>query len=103
MGFCVLKELDSFGQGPNISTTPITAMECWQCLPLSVVQLKGKHCRKPHCRNGIVDTFRQEDSSNGFVVNMSLPFNELPWSEISSRLVFHPDAHILFLTSHKAA
>ena len=24
---------------------------CWQCLPLSVVQLKGKHCRKPHCRN----------------------------------------------------
>jgi hypothetical protein len=28
-----------------------------QCLPLSVVQLKGKHCRKPHCHNGIVDTF----------------------------------------------
>jgi hypothetical protein len=28
-----------------------------QCLPLSVVQLKGKHCRKPHCRNGVVDTF----------------------------------------------
>ena len=27
-----------------------------QCLPLSVVQLKGKHCRKPHCRNGVVDT-----------------------------------------------
>ena len=30
-----------------------------QCLPLSVVQLKGKHCRKPHCRNGVVDTFGQ--------------------------------------------
>ena len=29
----------------------------WQCLPLSVVQLKGKHCRKPHSRNGVVDTF----------------------------------------------
>ena len=29
-----------------------------QCLPLSVVQLQGKHCRKPHCRNGVVDTFR---------------------------------------------
>ena len=43
--------------GPNISTTPITAMGCRQCLPLSVVQLKGKHCRKPHCRNGVVDTF----------------------------------------------
>ena len=41
---------------PNVSTTPITAMGCRQCLPLSVVQLKGKHCRKPHCRNGVVDT-----------------------------------------------
>ena len=41
----------------NVSTTPITAMGCRQCLPLSVVQLKGKHCRKPHCRNGVVDTF----------------------------------------------
>ena len=44
---------------PNISTTPITAMGCRQCLPLSVFQLKGKNCRKPHCRNGIIDTFRQ--------------------------------------------
>jgi hypothetical protein len=34
-------------------------MGCRQCLPLSVVQLKGKHCRKPHCRNGVVDTFWQ--------------------------------------------
>ena len=42
---------------PNVSTTPITAMGCRQCLSLSVVQLKGKHCRKPHCRNGVVDTF----------------------------------------------
>ena len=32
-------------------------MRCRQCLPLSVVPLKGKHCRKPHCRNGVVDTF----------------------------------------------
>ena len=24
----------------------------------SVVQLKGKYCRKPHCCNGVVDTFR---------------------------------------------
>ena len=43
--------------GPNESTTPITAMGCRQCLSLSVVQLKGKHCRKPHCCNGVVDTF----------------------------------------------
>ena len=32
-------------------------MGCWQCLSLTVVQLKGKHCQKPHCRNGVVDTF----------------------------------------------
>ena len=43
---------------PNVSTTPITAMGCQQCLPLSVVQLKGKHCRKPHCCSGVVDTIR---------------------------------------------
>ena len=43
---------------PNVSTTPITEMGCRQCLPLSVVQLKGKHCQKTHCRNGVVDTFR---------------------------------------------
>ena len=42
---------------PNVSTTPITAMGCRQCLPSSVVQLKGKHCRKTHCHNGVVDTF----------------------------------------------
>ena len=41
---------------PNVSITPNTAMGCRQCLPLRVVQLKGKHCRKPHCRNGVVDT-----------------------------------------------
>ena len=34
---------------PNVSTTPITAMGCRQCLPLSVVQLKDKHCQKTHC------------------------------------------------------
>jgi hypothetical protein len=51
-------------QCQNVSTTPITAMGCRQCLPLSVVQLKGKHCRKPHCRNGVVDTFRQSTANN---------------------------------------
>ena len=38
-------------------TTPITTMGCWQCLPLSVVQLKGKYCWKAHCCNRVVDTF----------------------------------------------
>ena len=53
-------------------------MGCWQCLPLTVVQLKGKHCRKPHCCNGVVDTlglcclvkwnqiFEENSSSNHF-------------------------------------
>ena len=49
--------IDHLGPGPNVSTTSITAMGCRQCLSLSIVQLKGKHCRKPHCRNGVVDTF----------------------------------------------
>ena len=31
-------------------------MGCRQFLPHSVAQLKGKHCRKPHWRNGVVDT-----------------------------------------------
>ena len=44
-------------QCPNVPTNPIMAIGCRQCLPLSVVQLKGKPCRKPHCRNGVVDTF----------------------------------------------
>ena len=33
-------------------------MGCQQCLPLSVVQLKGEHCPKPHCHNRVVGTFR---------------------------------------------
>ena len=40
-------------------TTPITPMGRRQCLPLNVVQLKCKRCRKPHCRNRVVDTFGQ--------------------------------------------
>ena len=40
----------------NLSTTLITAMGCRQCLPLSVFQLKSKHCR-----NGVVDTFGQRN------------------------------------------
>ena len=34
---------------PNVFTTPIMAMGCLQWLPLNVVPLKGKYCRKPHC------------------------------------------------------
>ena len=45
--------------GNTVSTNPITAMGCRQCLPLSVVQLKGKHCWKPHFWNGVVDMFHK--------------------------------------------
>ena len=43
----------------NIFTTPITAMRCRNVyLTLfSVVHLKGKHCKKKHCRNWVVNTF----------------------------------------------
>ena len=63
--------LDCFvlGHSPNVSTTPITAMVCRQCLPLSVVQLKGKHCPKPYCLNGVVDTF-------GHGILFFVPFGE---------------------------
>ena len=27
-------------------------------LKYKLLQTKGKHFRKPHCRNGVVDTFR---------------------------------------------
>ena len=32
---------------PNVSTAPIIAIGWRQCLPLSIVQLKGKHYQKP--------------------------------------------------------
>ena len=36
----------------------VLVMDSWpERLPLSVVQLKGKHCRKLHWRNGVVDIF----------------------------------------------
>ena len=41
---------------PKWSTTPIMAMGCRQCLPLSIyLKLIGKHWQKPHCHNGVVD------------------------------------------------
>ena len=40
-----------------LQLVPITTMGCRQYLPLSVVQVKSKHCRKPHCRNGVADMF----------------------------------------------
>ena len=55
LGLCPQTWTTFSQHSPNVSTTPITATGCRQCLPF---QLKGKHCRKLHCRNGVVDTFK---------------------------------------------
>ena len=60
---------------PNVSTTPITAMGYRQCLPLSVVELKGKHCQKPHCRNGVADTFGPNPLNMRVVLDINLTSN----------------------------
>jgi hypothetical protein len=59
-------QLEGGDHSPNISTTPITAMGCRQCLPLSVVQLKGKHCR-----NGVVNTFGYRVVDRGILSHIS--------------------------------
>ena len=41
-------------------------MGCRQCLLINVAQLKGKHCRKPHCCDGVVDTFEHCALKSGF-------------------------------------
>ena len=64
------------------TTTPIMVMGCRQCLPLSVVQLKGKHCRKPHCRNGVVDMFGQWLRT--LAVNLILQLLLSPWARNST-------------------
>ena len=43
---------------PNVPTTTTRNVYLF-----SVVQLKGKHCQKPHCHNGVVDTFGQYEAS----------------------------------------
>ena len=90
--------MDSCGHScPNVSTTPIMAMGCRQCLPFSVVQLKGKHCRKPQCRNGVVDTFEHcpydYDKKNKIQIqsfSRTLPFRSV-WKEhkIMSNMTSH--------------
>ena len=41
----------------NVSTTPLMAMGCQQCLPLGVIQLKGKHCYSLNLANQNVESF----------------------------------------------
>ena len=69
-------------------TTPITAIGCRQCFSLCFVQLKSEHCRKPHFRNGVMNTFRPGLFS--FWIKMTLFF----WT-----LLFHTD-RILVVMFH---
>ena len=73
----VISNPKCMSEGPNVSTTPITAMGCRQCLSLSVLQLKGKHCRKPHCHNGVIDMFRQKPMYIYYVVAVLIRLNLL--------------------------
>ena len=63
----------------------------------SVVQLKGKHCRRPNCRNGVVDTFEHcpydYDKKNKIQIqsfSRTLPFRSV-WKEhkIMSNMTSH--------------
>ena len=72
---------------PNIPTTPITAMGFGQCLPLSVVQLKGKHCQKPHCRNGVVDAFRPYEIKPTFSVKIESDFCKKQQTKVTGQLL----------------
>ena len=60
-------------------------MRWGQCLPLSVVQLKGKHCQKSHCRNGVVDTFEPGQLSGGHWIEYRSKF----WFFSSSKFRIH--------------
>ena len=72
-------------------------MGCRQYLSLSVVQVKVKHCRKPHCRNGAVDTFRQGKlityCPNVYTVVAGAEVPPVPlYDEIAARTCLFPKA-----------
>ena len=46
-------------------------MQCRQCFHLSFIQLRGKHCQKPNCPNGVVDTFKPGQLSGGHWIEYS--------------------------------
>jgi hypothetical protein len=90
--------------GSKVSITPIMAMGCRQCLPLSNVQLKGKHCRKPHCHNGVVDTFghdlSQADKSNIRVSSFPKLFLNVKFHQIynyTKKTIWHLHTVMLWL------
>ena len=56
---------------PKACANPIVAMERWQCLPLSVVQLKGKHCQYPIPIMGVADAVMHYLNSIGLLQLLS--------------------------------
>jgi hypothetical protein len=52
--YCRRRGLNRCPLAWELGTLPLDQLDL---LPLSDVQLQGKHCRKPHCRNGFGDTF----------------------------------------------
>ena len=89
------------------TTTPIMAMGCLQCLPLSVVQLKGKHWRKPHCRNGVVDMFelyfwRYKYLQCAYMPTYLCIYSKVKTKDVPERIVLQRERGYLFCTSYPA-
>ena len=69
-----------------------------QCLLLTVVHLKGKHCQKLHCCNGIVDIleYRNINSNNCIYITLA-SFTQIVrhgiqnfWTSFNSLAQWHP-------------
>ena len=78
-------------------------MGCRQCLFHSVVQLKGKHCRKPNCRIGVVDTLEHCHKSLKFVIYCTAYRKafRLIWAARKQRRLQNSFGLILILKSRK--
>ena len=83
---------------------PLRQWGCWQCLPLSVVELKDKHCQKTHCRNGVVDTleYRNINTNNCIYIILSKFYPNCPAlnSEFSEQVLTHWPSDIPKLYSY---
>ena len=72
----------------NVSTTRISVMGYLQCLPLSVVQLKGKHCQKPHCRNGVVDMLGHVRVKSRTPSEGKIQIDQKIWAGVADKICF---------------
>ena len=81
---------------PNVSTTPITAMGCQQCLPLSVVQLKVNIAQKPIAIMGLQTRSGQVSLLSGFTSKPIAQLVKVVWNNQLAKLryiVFCPLNH----------